>query len=53
VLSKNYTSAERYKIVQKIDGTNVATIIVNASDGKVYSEIKIIIYEFKNRIKLG
>jgi len=52
VLSKTYPSAERYKIVQKIDGTTVATIIANASDVKAYSEGKIGLYELKNRIKL-
>jgi len=52
VLNKMYPDAEKYKIIQQIDNTDIMTLIVNASDVKKFSEGKIDIYEFKSRIKI-
>jgi len=51
ILGKMYPSAEQYKIIQKLDNKIIGTIIVKSNDLQEYSEGKIDIYEFKNRIK--
>jgi hypothetical protein len=50
VLSQSYPSAKQFRIIQQLGGEKIATLTVNASDVKEYSQGRISIYEFKKRI---